>query len=225
MDTSLDIARYNMIHQQLRPWQVLDDRVLEVMAAIPRERFVPDAYRGLAYADIEIPYADGQFMLAPTVVGRLLQALQVQPTDRVLEVGTGSGYLTACLSRLGAKVISLDLDPAVADTAREHLARLGFDRIEVRVADVLAGPVKGGPFDAIALTGSVPGAEAMREVQRVLEDQLAVGGRLFSVLGEAPAMEAWLTTKMAIGGLHREPLFETCIPPLVNCPATRAFVF
>lgn len=225
MDTSLEIARFNMIQQQIRPWEVLDERVLEVMGAIPREAFVPDAYRGLAYADIEIPHGEGQLMLAPKVVGRLLQALKVQPTDRVLEVGTGSGYLSACLSRLGAKVISLEVDPAVAAAARERLARLGFDRVEVRVADALDGPAKGGPFDVIALTGSVPGADAMREVLRVLEDQLAVGGRLFGVIGEPPAMEAWLTTRLAVGGLRRESLFETCIAPLANCPATRTFVF
>ncbi len=225
MDTSLELARFNMIQQQIRPWEVLDDRVLDVMGTIPREAFVPDAYRGLAYADIEIPHGEGQVMLAPKVVGRLLQALKVQPNDRVLEVGTGSGYLTACLSRLGAKVISLEVNSAVAAAARERLARLGFDRIEVRVADALDGPTKGGPFDVIAVTGSVPEIDALREVLRVLEDQLTVGGRLFCVIGEPPAMEAWLTTKVAGADLRRESLFETCIPALANCPAKPAFVF
>jgi len=221
VDSSSDIARFNMIQQQIRPWEVLDDRVLEVMGEIRREGFVPDAYRGLAYADLEVPLGEGRTMLAPKVVGRLLQALKVQVADRVLEVGTGSGYLSACLSRLGARVVSLELEPALAAAARERLAAAGFDRIEVRTADALAGPTAGGPFNVIAVSGSVPELAALA----VLEEQLAPGGRLFCVLGEAPAMAACLITRAAGGGLHRASLFETCIPALANCPAPPLFVF
>lgn len=221
MDSSSDIARFNMIQQQIRPWEVLDDRVLEVMGEIRREVFVPDAYRGLAYADIEVPLGEGQVMLAPKVVGRLLQSLKVQLADRVLEVGTGSGYLSACLSRLGADVVSLESDPALAAAAQERLASAGFDRIEVRAADALAGPTAGGPFNVIAVTGSVPATAVLA----VLEEQLAPAGRLFCILGRPPIMAAWLITRAAGGGLRRESLFETCIPPLANCPAVPAFVF
>jgi protein-L-isoaspartate(D-aspartate) O-methyltransferase len=221
VDLNSKIARFNMIQQQIRPWDVLDDRVLDVMGAIPREGFVPDAYRGLAYADLEVPIGEGQAMLAPKVVARLLQALNVQPGDRVLEVGTGSGYLTACLRRLGASVVSLELDPALAAAARERLGRLGLDGIDVRTADALAGPAAGGPFDVIAVTGSVPGTEVLW----VLEDQLALAGRLVCVLGGPPPMEAWLMTRAADGSMRRTALFETSIPALANCPEPRVFVF
>lgn len=221
MDSSSDIARFNMIQQQIRPWEVLDDRVLEVMGEIRREVFVPDAYRGLAYADIEVPLGEGQVMLAPKVIGRLLQSLKVQLADRVLEVGTGSGYLSACLSRLGADVVSLEADPALAAAAQERLAGAGFDRIEVRAGDALAGPTAGGPFNVIAVTGSVPATALLA----VLEAQLAPAGRLFCILGRPPVMEAWLITRAAGGGLRRESLFETCIPALAHCPTAPAFVF
>lgn len=221
MDTHTEIARFNMIQQQIRPWGVLDDRVLEAMAALRRESFVPDAYQGLAYADIEVPIGEGQIMLAPKVVGRLLQALDVQPGARVLEVGTGSGYLTACLSLLGADVISLEIDPVLAAAARARLASLGLERIAIREADALAEPTAGGPFAAIAVTGSVP----RTAILRVLEDQLAAGGRLFCILGDPPAMEAWLMTRLPTGDFTRKGLFETCAPRLANCPEVPVFVF
>ncbi len=221
MDSSSDNARFNMIQQQIRPWEVLDDRVLEVMGEIRREVFVPNAYRGLAYADIEVPLGEGQAMLAPKMIGRLLQSLKVQLADRVLEVGTGSGYLSACLSRLGADVVSLEFDPALAAAAHARLAGAGFDRIEVRAADALAGPTAGGPFNVIAVTGSVPTNVALG----VLERQLAPAGRFFCVLGRPPVMEAWLITRAAGGGLRRESLFETCIPALAQCSAAPSFVF
>jgi protein-L-isoaspartate(D-aspartate) O-methyltransferase len=221
VDMHTDIARFNMIQQQIRPWGVLDDRVLAVMAEIRREFFVPDAYQGLAYADLEIPLGNGQEMLSPKVVGRLLQALNVEPWERVLEVGTGSGYVTACLARLGERVTSLELDPVLAAAARERLSRLGLDRVEVLAADALAGPTAGAPFDVIAVTGSVPRTACLR----VLEEQLALGGRLFCILGEPPIMEAWRMTRVAGDGLRQESLFETSCPPLANCPEAPVFVF
>ena len=149
MDQPTARARFNMIQQQVRPWGVLDDRVLDALDRVPRERFVPDAYLSLAYADIEIPIGDGQHMLSPKVIGRLLQAVAVQPGDRALEIGTGTGYVSACLAHLGARVLSLEIDPKLADEARTRLAALGFEQVEVRVADGLAEKIGGGPFHVI----------------------------------------------------------------------------
>ncbi|BCU07380.1 protein-L-isoaspartate O-methyltransferase family protein [Allochromatium tepidum] len=221
MDNSSELARFNMIRQQIRPWGVLDDRVLEVMGAVERERFVPDAYRALAYADIEIPNSNGTLMLAPKVVGHLLQALAVQPGDRALEIGTGSGYVAACLSRLGARVISLEIDPAQAAEAAERLEALKFDWVEVREGDGLAGPVSGGPFDAIAVKGSMPTEDALP----MLRDQLTIGGRLFCILGTAPAMECVRVTRVGRYDYRRESLFEVEVAPLRNAPEPAGFEF
>lgn len=215
------LARFNMIQQQIRPWDVLDDRVLKVMAELEREPFVPGGYRGLTYADIEIPLGRGQSMLAPKVVGRLLQALAIRPDDKILEVGTGTGYVSACLSLLGGRVVSLEIEPELADAARERLQSLDLDRIEVIEADALAGPAPGSPFDVIAITGSAPSEDALG----VLEDQLAIGGRLFCIIGEPPVMEARLITRVGARELRRETLFETCVPELTNVPEPEGFVF
>ncbi|NCA69146.1 MAG: protein-L-isoaspartate O-methyltransferase [Sphingobacteriia bacterium] len=212
MDTTAERARFNMIQQQIRPWDVLDDRTLEAMSEVRRECFVPDAYQGLAYADIEIPIGQGTSMLTPKIVGRMLQALAVMPGERVLEIGTGTGYVTACLARMGGQVTSLEIDPDLATMARSRLLEQGFDGIDVRVADALAGPVDGGPFAAIAVTGSMPSAAALP----MLEAQLAPAGRLFCILGVAPVMEALLITRVGDRGMRRERLFETCVPTLVN---------
>ncbi len=221
MDNSLELARFNMIEQQIRPWGVLDERVLEAMGEIPRESFAPDAYRGLAYADIEIPNATGGVMLAPGVVGHLLQALAVQPGDKVLEIGTGTGYVAACLSRLGGSVVSIEIDPAQAADARARLAALKLAHIEVREGDGLAGPIVGGPFDAIAVKGSMPTEDALP----MLREQLAVGGRLFCILGEAPAMECVRITRVARSSYRRESLLETHVAALRNAPAPAGFEF
>jgi protein-L-isoaspartate(D-aspartate) O-methyltransferase len=221
METTAERARFNMIQQQIRPWDVLDDRVLDVMAEIRREAFVPDAYQGLAYADIEIPIGRAECMLAPRVVGRMLQALDVQPGDRVLEIGTGTGYVTACLGRLGGQVISVELDADLASEARSRLADLGFDSIQVRQDDALAGPVEGGPFDVIAVTGSMPTEASLP----MLQGQLAPGGRLFCILGVAPAMEAVLITRVGEHNMRREGLFETSAPALVNAIEPNGFEF
>jgi protein-L-isoaspartate(D-aspartate) O-methyltransferase len=191
------------------------------MAELPREGFVPDAYSGLAYADIEIPIGDGQAMLAPKVVARMLQALEIDSEDRVLEIGTGTGYVTACLARLGGRVVSVEIDPALAELARQNLESLEFRRLDLREADGLARPVNGGPFNVIAVTGSLPNDEALSGLQK----QLAPGGRLFVVIGEDPAMAATLITKTASGELNRRVLFETSVPALENVPEPEHFVF
>jgi protein-L-isoaspartate(D-aspartate) O-methyltransferase len=221
MDQPLAQARFNMIHQQVRPWGVLDERVLDALEQIPRERFVPDAYQSLAYADIDIPIGAGEHMLSPKLVGRLLQAVAVQPGDRSLEIGTGTGYVTACLAHLGARALSLEIDPGLAAEARTRLSALGFVQAEVRVGDGLAGRVEGGPFDVIVLTGSLPSQESLP----ALGQQLTIGGRLVAVVGMAPAMTALLLTRVGAGDYRRESLFETCIDPLANAVEPARFVF
>jgi len=221
MDTSTARARFNMIQQQIRPWKVADDRTLSVMAEIPREPFVPDAYRSLAYADIEIPIGEGQTMLAPKVVARMLQALDVRPVDKILEIGTGTGYPTACLSRLGGRVASIEIHAPLAERARTVLEAMKLERLAVQVGDGLAGPVEGGPFDVIALTGSLPDDEALAALQK----QLAPDGRLFAIVGEDPVMEALLVTRVEGGGFRRQSLFETSVPALEKAPEPERFVF
>lgn len=219
MQSTSEHAHFNMIEQQIRPWHVLDERVLDVMRGLSRERFVPAAYVGLAYADLAIPLPGGASMLEPKLAGRLLQALAVRPGDRVLEIGTGSGYVTACLARLGGRVTSIEIDPDLADAARERLAELGIDA-DIVTGDALAGGIDGGPFDVIALTGSLPTEEPLAS----LHQQLADGGRLFAVIGEAPVMEAVLDTRVG-ADVRRQDLFETGLPALRNAPQPERFVF
>ncbi|WP_462330045.1 protein-L-isoaspartate O-methyltransferase family protein [Thiohalocapsa halophila] len=222
MSSPADIARYNMIEQQVRPWNVLDNRVLQVLGELPREAFVPDAYQALAYADVEIPLGTDTCMLAPKMVGRMLQALQVRDGDKVLEIGPGTGYITACLARLGGRVIGVEIDPDLAAGARERLDAMQLRRLEVHTADAMAGPVDGGPFDAIAVTGSLPTEEPLP----MLTQQLAPGGRLFVVVGEDPVMQARLETRVGgVGDLRRQTLFETSVPALKNVPQPERFVF
>ena len=216
-----EIVRANMIQQQIRPWEVSDERVLGAMMVIPREPFVPDAYRGLAYADIEVPIGSGQVMMAPRIVARMLQALAVQPGDRVLEIGTGSGYVTACLAALGRQVVSLELNEALLAGARANLAQQGVHNVELRLGDALTDPVEGAPFDVIAITGSLPSTAALPDLQV----QLETGGRLFAVVGEAPAMEALLITCIGRQKFRRESLLETVLPALRNVPEPERFVF
>lgn len=221
MEHSSEQARFNMIEQQIRPWEVMDGRVLRTMMEIPREPFVPDAYLGPAYADIEVPLGSDQFMMAPRVVARMLQALDVRPEDRVLEIGTGSGYGTACLAALGREVTSIEVDPGLLARARETLQQQGVRNVELREGDGLAGPVEGGPFDVIAVTGSLPSEEPLGG----LETQLNEGGRLFVVVGMDPVMEALLITRTGDLELRRETLFETSLPPLDRVPEPECFTF
>ena len=212
-------ARFNMIEQQIRPWEVLDQRVLDVLAKVPREMFVPEPYKSLAFADMEIPLAHDQAMMAPKVEARMLQALNVSPGDRILEIGTGSGYVTACLATLGDSVISLDIYAEFTENAGSVLQSLGLDNVQLITFDALSRYLPGGPFDVIAVTGSLPiGADEF-------ESHLAPGGRMFLISGNEPVMQANLITRVSHTAFRREILFETRIPALVNAPEPEQFEF
>jgi protein-L-isoaspartate(D-aspartate) O-methyltransferase len=175
-------ARFNMIEQQIRTWEVLDPKVLATLNSIPRENFVPDAYRGLAFADIEIPLAHDQQMLSPKVEGRFLQALQLQATDKVLLIGAGSGYLAALMAQHAAQVTALEIFPDLCELASQNLSKQGIQNVQVIEADGHSGLESNAPFDAIVFTASSPvEAEGVRR-------QLSIGGRMLIVLGKAPVM-------------------------------------
>lgn len=211
-------ANEQMVEQQVRAWDVLDARVLETLRQVPRESFVPPAQRFRAYADAEVPLPEGQHMLRPSVVGRLLQALEPAAGMRALEVGAGSGFVTACLRAAGAQVRSLELYAALADLAARNLAAFGMSDVEIVNADALNADT-GERFDVIAVTGALPIYDAR------FERQLAVGGRLFVVVGEAPVMEARLVRRISDSAWATDSLFETVIDPLVNAPRPARFSF
>jgi protein-L-isoaspartate(D-aspartate) O-methyltransferase len=214
----IEQARFNMIEQQVRTWEVLDQRVLDVMGNITREDFVPEQYRALAFADINIPLGHDQVMLTPKLEGRLLQTLAVKPGDSVLEVGTGSGYLTACLARLGNHVTSIEIFPEFSATASTTLTEQGIHNVTLQQGDAANGIESGTRYDVIAVTASVP---VNREQ---FHGSLAIGGRLFLILGKPPIMEAVLVTRVDEDGWTRESLFETALPPLVNADEPQRFV-
>ena len=201
-------ARFNMIEQQIRPWNVLDTDILALLAEVPREDFVPPAHSALAFDDLEIPLGHGECMLAPRVEARLLQDLQVQPNERVLEIGAGSGYMAALLARRGVSVLSLEIQPELAALARANLQRAGVHNAEVRVADGAKALRSEGPFDAIMLSGSVA------DVPQHLLDLLAVGGRLIGVVGDEPIMSATLVTRVGPSELQSTKLWDANAPRL-----------
>jgi protein-L-isoaspartate(D-aspartate) O-methyltransferase len=211
-------ARRQMIEQQVRAWDVLDLRVLDAMERVPREAFVPADYRDLAFADMNVPLGEGQSMLAPKVEGRILQSLAVTPADRVLEVGTGSGYFAACLGQLARSVVSVEVRPALARAALENLQRNGTHNVTVEVLDAMTLTVD-GEYDVIALTGSLPVYDAR------FERALKIGGRLFVVVGTRPVMDARRVTRAGHGEWTTESLFETVMEPLLHAPMPPKFVF
>lgn len=211
-------ARFNMIEQQVRPWEVLDPRVLNTMARIPREDFVPKQYRNVAFTDVEIPLGHGQVMMRPNVEGRLLQALNLQSSDNILEVGTGSGYLTACLSQLGSRVLSIDIFLEFTEMARAKLKSHGIDNVYLRTGNA-ARSWGDQCYDVIAITGSLP--KRLDGWRR----QLNIGGRLFVIIGEKPIMEALLITRLEELEWAEESLFDTEIPPLLDSDIADTFEF
>jgi protein-L-isoaspartate(D-aspartate) O-methyltransferase len=216
---NFDQARSNMVEQQIRTWEVLDQAVLDLLYAVPREDFVPRAYRTLAFADMEIPIGEGEKMMPPKVEARIVQALAPHKTERVLEVGTGSGYLTALLAHRAAHVHSVEIRPALAAFGRDNLERHGADNVTLETGDAARGWPTRAPYDVIVLTGSTP------VLPKVLLDQLVPGGRLFAVVGELPVMVARLVTCSAPGALRSVELFDTVLAPLVNAEQPPRFKF
>lgn len=212
-------ARFNMIEQQIRPWEVLDQAVLSLLARVRREDFVPPACRALAFFDTEVPLADGQSMLAPKVEARLLQALQLLGPERVLEVGTGSGYMAALLADQARQVTTLEIRPALVASAGANLRRAGVMNSQVRQADGSAGLPGEAPFDAIVLSGSVA------EVPPSLQAQLRPGGRLIAIVGHEPVMRAVLITCVGPAQFKRAELFDTVAPRLQGFAEAPLFRF
>jgi protein-L-isoaspartate(D-aspartate) O-methyltransferase len=215
----LDQARFNMVEQQIRPWDVLDQGVLDLLFKVRREEFVPDAYRNMAFVDMEIPIGHGQVMLSPKMEARILQELKVKPADKVLEVGTGTGYMTALLAHEAKHVYSVEIVPELKTEAEARLGAHGIQNVTIEQGDGARGWERYGPYDVIVLTGSTP------VLPEAFQKSLATGGRLFAVTGEAPVMEAKLVTCIAEGIYHSVNLFETCIPTLANAQQPERFTF
>ena len=219
-------ARFNMIEQQIRPWDVLDAGVLSLLAMVRREDFVPPAYKAMAFVDCEVPLIengqephDGQCMLAPRVEARLLQEAQVQRHERVLEIGAGSGFMAALLAHRAQSVITLECVPALAVMAATNLRRGGVLNASVREMDGARGLSGEAPFDVIMLSGSVP------EVPQVLLDQLKLGGRLIAIVGQEPVMQAMRITRLSATNLKSEALFDTVAPRLLGFAEPSRFIF
>ncbi len=215
----IERARFNMLEQQIRTWAVLDQRILDLVARAPREDYVPGIYRQLAFADMNIPLGHGQVMMQPKMEARLLQELEIHPSDKILEIGTGSGYLTSLLASLGKHVYSVEIVPELARTALERLAHHGHKNVTLNVGDAATGWDAQTPYDVIVLTGSVP------VLPESFKQSLAPNGRLFAVVGYSPAMEAKIVRRVDANGLREVSLFETDLPALVNAKAPAKFIF
>ena len=216
---NIEQARFNMIEQQIRPWDVLDLSVLDLLARVRREDFVPPAYKAMAFVDAEVPLGHGQTMLAPKVEARLLQEAQVQRHERVLEVGTGSGFMAALLAHRAQSVITLECIGALATQAAANLRRGGVLNASVREMDGAAGLPGDGPFDVIMLSGSVP------EVPQALLDQLKVGGRLLAIVGQEPVMRALRISRLSASALQAQELFDTVATRLLGFDEPTRFSF
>ncbi len=217
MLTNAEVARQNMIENQVRPWEVLDPRVLDVLAAVRREDFVPARHRALAFADMALPIGNGETMMKPTVEGRMLQALALRAEDRVLEIGTGSGFVTACTARLARSVTSVEIHADLADAARTRIAAAGAQNVRIEVTDAIKGFNTGERFDAVVVTGAV------YAVPEQFRAWVAPAGRLFAIVGESPAMQAMLLTRADGTHWREQSLFETDLRYLAHAEPPRRF--
>ena len=215
---NIEVARQQMVEQQVHAWDVFDERVLDAMRLIRREEFAPAPFSEIALADAPIPLPHGQSMLPAMIHGRILQALAVGPADIALEIGTGSGYLSALLGRLAARVRSLEIFPELAELARRNLFAAAANNVAIEVADAMQFTEQSA-YDVIAVTGSLPLYDER------FQQALRIGGRLVVVVGQSPVMEAWQVTRIGEREWQRVGLFETVIEPLVNAPRPSAFVF
>lgn len=218
-DKNLEQTRFNMVEQQIRTWDVLDDSVLELLYKMRREEFVPAAYRALAFVDMEIPLERGQVMLEPKMEARMLQELKVKKTDKILEVGSGSGYMTALLAEKGAYVYSVEIVPELKTMAELNLHAHNISNVTIELGDAARGWLQHEPYDVIVLTASTP------VLPEAFQKSLNPGGRLIAVVGEEPVMETVLVTCEQPGVYNSVKLFETCIPPLINAQQPERFKF
>jgi protein-L-isoaspartate(D-aspartate) O-methyltransferase len=218
---NIEYARENMIKQQVRTWDVLDHRILATMESTPRQDFVPAKYRNIAFGDVEIPIGHGEFMMQPKMEGRVLQSVDIQPTDRVLEIGTGSGYLTACLARLAHQVVSVEYHQDLSESAAANLEKHGIDNVTLRFGDAANGWNQDGPFDVVVVTASMP------KWHNHFNELLRINGRLFVVVGtgDGPVMEARLITCVGEQDYKEESLFDTYLKPLIGMTKSEEFEF
>jgi protein-L-isoaspartate(D-aspartate) O-methyltransferase len=214
----MEQARFNMIEQQIRPWEVLDPEVLDILAMVRREVFVPEALKALAFADLELPIGNGQTMLSPKIEARVLQEVGVRNTDIVLEVGSGSGYMAALLASKAEYVHTVEIDPVLAETARRNLRQAGVSNVSVEIGDAALGWSGPSPYDVIVLSGSLP------ELPNAFLRQLKLGGRLMAFVGTAPIMQARLIIRSDDQAFNSINLFETVVPALITGTRQR-FVF
>ncbi|WP_124949455.1 protein-L-isoaspartate O-methyltransferase family protein [Sulfuriferula thiophila] len=216
---NIEQARFNMIEQQIRPWDVLNQQVLDLLTKVKREDFVPQMYRTLAFVDMEIPLGHNEVMMSPKLEARILQELAIKKSDVILEVGTGSGYLTALLAELGQHVHSVDIVPEFKTQASAKLQANGITNASLEVGDAAKGWSRHGKYDVIVITGSTP------VLPEAFVHDLNIGGRLFAITGDAPAMTAQLITCVAEGAYNTVTLFETNVQPLKNAVQPERFVF
>jgi len=216
---NLELARSNMIDSQIRPWEVVDGRVLDVLREVPREEFVPTRHRKLAFSDLRVPLGHDQVMMKPNEQGRLLQSLALDGQEKVLEVGTGSGFLTACLGRLAGQVTSIEIIESLADQARAALDAQDVKGLDLKIGDALEAGFGDGQFDVVVVTASIA------SIPDPIVRWLRPGGRLFIVRGQSPAMEALVVTRTASGRLSEDSLFETDLPRLIGAEDPPTFKF
>ncbi len=216
---NIEKARFNMVQQQIRPWSIPDDSILNLLATIPREDFVPDEYRNLAFSDSETPIGFGQVMMNPKIEARLLQALNIKPHESVLEIGTGSGYLTALLASLARHVITVEIIPELKEQAQAKFKTHGIVNVSCECGDASEGWSQSGPYDVIVVTGSIPA------MQHNFRESLNTGGRLFVIVGDAPVMSAQLIRCIGKNQWTQESLFETELAPLKNVAQPDRFLF
>ena len=212
-------ARFNMVEQQIRPWEVLDFDVLDLLMSVRREEFVPEAYKSLALSEAEIPLGHGASMLIPVIEGKILQAIQVKRSDKVLEVGAGSGYFAALLAARADWVRTVEIEPALVTMAHENLKRDGVENVIVEEGDAIRGWPSNAPYDLIVVSGGVP------FIPETLLQQIKVGGRLFAFVGEPQLMTATLVTQVSEGNFRTESLFENAVPMMRNAPQKSQFKF
>lgn len=217
--SNIDIARYNMVEQQIRPWEVLDQKILDLLSNSPRQDYVPDAYRNLAFVDTDIPIGYGQLMMAPKLEGRILQALEISSGDRILEVGTGTGYLTSLLASLGKQVHSVELVPELKNLAERNLSDHNITNVTLELGDAADGWSTHQPYDVIVITGSLP------SIPEEFRQSLSVGGRMIVIVGQSPVMEVKLVKRIGEDNWIDSSLFETDLPALKNAKKPDSFVF